>query len=353
MKMMKNYLIPFTVFAVLFASCSSDDDSNQQEPVPADYAKGVLITNEGPFNNGSGSITFVSEDFSIVEQRVYKNVNGSDLGNIVQSMGFADEDAYIVVSNSQKIMIANRYTFEKKDSIVTGFENPRYFASNGQTKGYVTDWGDPMDDNDDFVALIDLRTNKITSTISVPFGPEKILNHGSKLYVAHQGGYGHNNLISVISGSSVESTISVGDVPNSMAVVGNYLYVLGGGKPDYSGNETSGSITKIDMSSNEVLETYNFGVNDHPHGLATDGSQLFYNLNGKVYKTGVNGVSLPGTPIIDGFFYAMEVQNGMLYATDAGDFASRGSLYVYDLSNNMQVQDIQTGIIPGGIYFNN
>ena len=349
---MKNYLIPFTVFTMFFASCSSDDDNNQPNPIPADYEKGILITNEGPFNNGSGTITFVSEDFATVEQRVYQNVNGSELGNIVQSMGFANDDAYIVVSNSQKIMIANRYTFEKKDSIVTGLENPRYFASNGQTKGYVTDWGDPMNDNDDYVAIIDLRTNTITSTISVPFGPEKILNYGNKLYVAHQGGYGHNNLISVISGNSVEITITVGDVPNSMTIVGDYLYVMGSGNPDYSGSETPGSITKIDLTTDQVVDTYTFDATDHPAELTSDGSQLLYNLNGKVYKINTSSISLPGTPIIDGFFYAMEARNGMLYATDAGDFASRGTLYIYDLSTNQQIQDFRTGIIPGGIYFN-
>lgn len=349
---MRNYLIPIAALALLFVSCSNDDNNNQTTPILADYEKGILITNEGPFNNGSGTITFVSDDFATVEQQVYKNVNGSDLGNVVQSMGFSDSDAYIVVSNSRKIMIADRYSFEKKDSIVTGLENPRYFATNGQTKGYVTDWGDPMNNNDDYVAVIDLRTNTITTTISVPFGPEKILNHGNKLYVAHQGGYGFNHLISVISGNSVERSITVGDVPNSMTVVGDYLYVLGSGKPDYSGNETSGSLTKIDLNTDQVVEIFSFMATDHPTGLTSDGSQLLYNLNGKIYTTNSTSISLPGTPIIDGFFYAMEARNGMLYATDAKDFASRGSLYVYNLSTNQQVQDIQTGIIPGGIYFN-
>lgn len=349
---MKNYLIPFTAFALLFASCSSDDDNIQPAPIPSDYEKGILITNEGPFNNGSGTITFVSEDFATVENNVYKNVNGSDLGNVVQSMGFANNDAFIVASNSQKIIITDRYTFQKKDSIVTGLENPRYFASSGQNRGYVTDWGDPNNDNDDYVAIINLETNTISENISVPFGPERILNHGNKLYVAHQGGYGFNNIISVISGNSVESTINVGDIPGSMTVVGNYLYVLGSGKPDYSGEETTGSITKIDLSTDQVVSIYTFDGVEHPSNLTSDGTDLLYNLNGKVYKIEVNSINLPGTPIIDGYFYAMEARNGMLYATDAGDFASRGTLYVFDLSSNEQIQDIQTGIIPGGIHFN-
>ena len=349
---MKNYLLSFASLTLLFASCSSDDD-NQPATIPADYEKGILITNEGPFNNGSGTISYISNDFATVEHKIFNKVNGSDLGNVVQSMGFTDNDAYVVVSNSQKIVVADRYTFEMKDTIVTGLQNPRYFASNGEVNGYVTDLGDPFDETDDYVAVIDLRTKAISSVISVPFGPEKILNHDGKIYVAHQGGYGHNNLISVISGNAVESTINVGDTPNAMVVSGSYLYVMGGGKPDYSGNETPGTITKVDLATNQVVETYTFNnTTDHPSGLTADGSQLYYSLNGKVYRLSTNSLSLPGTPIIDGFFYAMQAKNGMLYATDAGDYASQGSLYVYDLSTNQQVQDFQVGIIPGGIYFN-
>lgn len=349
---MKNYFLLFAAFALFFASCSSDDDNNYLEPTPADYQRGILITNEGPFNNGSGTISFVSEDFATVENKVYKNVNGSDLGNIVESMGFAGDDAYIVVSNSQKVMIADRYTFRKKDSITTGLENPRHFASNGNGKGYVTDWGDPNDDSDDYVAVIDLETNTITATVSVPFGPEKMIEYGNKIYVAHQGGFGYNNLITVISGSSIVSTITVGDVPNSMAVVGDHLYVLGSGNPDYSGNETSGSIAKIDLASDQVVDTFTFSANEHPTELTVDGNRIYYNLDGTVYTTDINAIDLPGTPIIEGLFYAMEARNGLLYATDAGDYSSRGSLYVYDLSTNERIQDFKVGIIPGGIYFN-
>lgn len=353
MKHLKIHLLSFASLMLVFASCSSDDD-NQPAPIPADYEKGVLITNEGPFNNGTGTISYISDDFATVEHKIYQKVNGSDLGNVVQSMGFADNEAYVVVSNSQKIVIVDRYTFIKKDSIMSGFENPRYFASNGETKGYITDWGDPFSDADDFVSVIDLATNTISSKIPVSYGPDKLLRHGNKIYVAHPGGYDHNNLISVISGNVVEKTIVVGYVPNSMAVVGDFLYVMGAGKPDYSGSETPGTISKIDLATDQVVEIYDFdNITDHPLGLIADGTQLYYNLNGKVYKVDSNSVSLPGTPIIDGFFYAMEARDGMLYATDAGDFASRGSLLVYELSTGQQVQDSQVGIIPGGIYFNN
>jgi major membrane immunogen (membrane-anchored lipoprotein) len=350
MKTMKK-LIFMAFTTLLIVACSSDDD-NQPEYIPAAFEKGILITNEGPFNNGSGNITYVSEDYSTVAQTIFKNVNGTALGNIVQSMGFQDNNAYIVVSNSQKIEIANRYTFESVDSITTGLDNPRYIVSVGGNKGYVSNWGDPNDNTDDYLAVLDLRTNSVTSTIPVAFGPERMVTYNNKVYVAHQGGYGLNNLVSVISGTSVETTIPVGDVPNSMVVSGSTLYVLCGGNPSYTGAETAGSIVKIDLSAGQVSQTFSFGTTQHPTSLTMDGTKLFYNLDGKVYKVDTASISLPGAAIITGNFYTLQAKDGKLYAADAKDFASRGSLIIYDLSNNQQIQDFPTGIVPGGIYFN-
>lgn len=351
MKTIKRSLL-IALSTLFFVACSSDDD-NQPVYEPAAYENGVLVTNEGPFMNGSGSITYISNDYATVSQNIYRTVNGTELGNIVQSMGFNNENAYIVVNNSNKIMVANRYSFEAIDSITTGLVNPRFFESVDGNKGYVTNWGDPNDNSDDYVAVVDLRTNEISANISVAFGPEKMISHNNKVYVAHQGGYGQNNLISVISGTSVESTITVGDVPNSMVVKDNNLYVLCGGMPSYAGTETAGSLVKIDLSSGQVSETFAFETTQHPSNLTIDGDNLLYSLDGKVYKVNISSVTLPGTEIIDGYFYALQANDGKLYATDAGDFASKGSLYIYDLSTNQQIQDFQTGIVPGGIYFNN
>lgn len=353
MKKIKKSLVLAVTGSLFFVACSSDDDFTPVEIEPQAYENGILIANEGPFGDGTGTITFVSDDLSVVEQNIYKNVNGSDLGNVVNSLGFADDNAYIVANNSHRVMIADRYSFEKKDSIVSGLENPRHFVSDGSTRGYITAWGDAMDENDDYIAVIDLTTNTITTTIPVELGPERILNHGSNIYVAHEGAWGQNNLISVISGTSVTKTITVGDIPNSMVVVGDHLYVLGGGNPDYSGNETAGSITKIDLNSNEVIETFTFEETEHPSELVTDGINLYYNLNGKVYKTGLSSISLPEEAVIDGFFYRLQINNGLLYATDAKDYVSNGALYVYDLTSYSKIGEVPTGLIPGGIYFNN
>ena len=355
MTLLKNFTYLF-IATLLLASCSSDDDNTvivDPEPL-GDYENGILVTNEGPFQNGTGTISFISEDFSNTEQTIYNNVNDSDLGSIVQSLGFYGDDAYVVVNNSHKIEVVNRYTFEAIATITEGLNNPRYFVAVG-SNGYVTNWGDPFDESDDFVAIIDLTSNTVTSTISVAFGPEKIIESRGNIYVAHQGGYSQNNILTIINATSntFVTTIEVGDVPNSMVVSEGDLWVLCGGNPNFTGIESNGRLVKIDIDTNGITQSFDFDLTQHPSNLTLDGTNLIYALDGGVYSNDTSSTSLPTDSVIDGLFYSMTANNGMLYTTDAGDFASNGTLKIYDLVTNAEVQSMEVGIIPGGVYFNN
>lgn len=351
MKLVKNifYVLTLTLF---IASCSSDDDVVIIEPL-GDYENGILITNEGPFGTGTGTVHYISNDYSVIDDKIFSDVNETPLGNIVQSMGFNDDEAYIVVNNSHKIEVVNRYTFESIASITDGLNNPRHFvAVNGN--GYVTNWGDPFDNTDDFIAIIDLNTYMVTSTIAIDFGPEKIVESRGSIYVAHQGGFSQNNKITVINpdNNSVTTTIEVGDVPNSMVATNGELWVLCGGIPSWAGDETNGSLMKLDLDSNAVVQSFDFEVIEHPSQLTIDGSNLIYSLDGGIFSMNTSSTSIPTESIINGSFYSLTAHNGMLYGTDAGDFASNGTLKIYDLATNTETNSFQVGIIPGGVYFN-
>ena len=354
LKLLKSIAYLF-IATLLLASCSSDDDNTIiEDPEPlGDYENGILITNEGPFGNGTGTITFISEDYSTVDDNIFNDVNETDLGNIVQSMGFSGDNAYIIVNNSHKIEVVNRYTFEAIATIEEGLNNPRYFVALG-TNGYVTNWGDPFDESDDFIAIIDLETNTIISTISVGFGPEKIIESRGKVFVAHQGGFSQNSIITIIDTASNTfiTTIEVGDVPNSMVISEGNLWVLCGGNPNWTGNESNGHLVKIDVDTNVAVQSFNFELSQHPSNLTIDGTNLIYGLDGGVFSNDTSSTSLPINSIIDGFFYAMTANDGKLYATDAGDLASNGTLKVFDLITNTEIQSLEVGVIPGGVYFN-
>lgn len=348
----RNVFFPLLIIGLSW-SCSNDDEEIQ-EPM-GDYANGILVSNEGPFSNGTGTVTFISEDLSVVNNGIYKMTNDEDLGNVVQSIGFTENEAFIVANVSNKINVVNRYTFEKIASITDGLNNPRYFIeANG--KGYVTNWGDTADETDDFVAIINLESYTVEGTISVVLGPEAILAKDNTVYVAHQGAWGQNNKVSVINTTSNEliKTLTVGDVPNSMQLdASGNLWVLASGKPAYTGDETAGVLTKINTGTNEVDDSYQFETTQHPSSLNLDAGILYYRLGDTVFEQSLSASSLNMETVLEGVsFYTMVVNNGRLYGTDAGDYASNGTLTVYDLNTELTIKALTVGIIPGGIYFN-
>lgn len=348
--------IIFALSGVLIAvGCTNDDNMLETEEPQGTYENGILVSNEGPFDNGSGTITFISDDYSSVEDAIFKKENQEDLGNIVQSVAFDTELAYVVVNNSHKIHVVDRYSFKSVGQIVEGLNNPRYVViANG--KGYVTNWGDTADENDDFVAIVDLSSNSVTSAIPVVLGPEAITANGNFVYVAHQGAFGQNNQLSVIdvTTDTVSKTLTVGDFPNSMQwdASGN-LWVLSGGAPDYTGTETQGTLSQIETSDNTVAKTLGFETTQHPKDLSIENEMLYFGLDNGVYACQTDASTLPTQPFIDGVsFYTMTLNDGKLYGTDAKDFASKGDLLIYDLASKEKESTISVGIIPGGIYFN-
>lgn len=348
MKQFKLLTVLFLV-AVLTYSCAEDDSPQLPK---GDYEKGYFITNEGPFQNGSGTISFVDETGNVA-QSIFKSVNHKDLGSVVQSMALHDDFAYIVVNNFHKVEVANRYTM-KSIATIEGddIKNPRHFVAIGNT-GYISNWGDAGDATDDYIAVVDLATNTVTKKIPVGEGPEDMLVDGNKIYVNLQGGWSQNNKVVVIDTSSntVASTLEVGDVPNSIIKdASGTIWVLCGGKPSFSGTETNGKLAQIE---NETVTMLDFGTAKHPNHLTLDGSNLYYDLNGKVFAMSTTATELPTAEVsgLDGSYYSLKANDGKLYATNAGDFQSEGSLKVYDLSDNSLKETVVTGLIPGSVVF--
>lgn len=344
---------------LLFTSCSDDNDDNEIR-IPLAYEEGILVSHEGNFGQGNASVSFVSSDLSTVENNLFTTVNSVDaLGDTAQSMAFNGDTAYIIMNGSQKIEVVNRYTFESIATIggpsEADFLNPRYMAiANG--KGYVTNWGDGSNTEDDYVAVINLETNTVMSTISVVEGPEKIVAYNNTIYVAQQGGWGANNVVTVIDATTdaVKTTITVGDRPNSLQLdADNNLWVISGGNPSWTGSETAGQMDKINTSDNTVSSTLSFATTEHPSNLEVDATELYYYLSGSVYTMAASSAELPTASLIEGLsFYDMAVIDGKLYGVDASDFISNGSLEVYDLSDNTLIGSTEVSIIPGGIYYN-
>ncbi|WP_196886477.1 YncE family protein [Aureivirga sp. CE67] len=339
--------------SLFFTSCSSDDDTSG--PI-GDYDNGMFVVNEGSFGNTPGTVSFIPYDLSEVKKDIYKTVNNEDLGSLAQSMTISNDKAYIVVNDSHVIKIANRFTFEKEGEIEEGLDNPRFMTTVAGNKAYVTNWGDTSDENDDFIAVVDLNSNTVTSTIDVELGPEKIYTLGNRVFVLHQGAWGQNDKVSVINtlDNTVEKVITVGDIPNSAVLdINGNLWVMGAGKAAWTGDETAGSLTKINTTTLEIEKTMDFASDEHPGHLNFYNNKMYYALNGGLYSLETSSESLPTQAILDGInAYGLKVGKDKIFVTDAKDYISFGSVVVYDLNTLTEEKSLEVGIIPNSVTFN-
>lgn len=342
---MKNlYKFSFLILTFLFSAITFAQD----------YYPGIVITNEGLFGTNTASLSFLNEEEAL-NNDIFGAANpGLELGNTAQGMGFNGDYAYIVLNGSESLKVVNRSTFELITTIDEGLENPRHIAfSNG--KGYVTNWGDAGDTQDDYVAIINLETNSVENTISVSEGPERIIEADGKLYVSQQGGYGYGNTISVIdlSNNSV-SEIEVADVPLAMVTKGGFLYVICGGKQAWTGEETEGGLFQIDLATNTISKQYDFEMGDHPNYLGAFGNQLYFVLDGGIYTINLAEETPEHDLLVQtdvAVAYGFNVIDDKIYIADAVDYVSPGEITIYSL-DGVEMASHTVGLLPNGFYKN-
>ena len=355
-----NYKHLFLLFsiAIFLNSCEDDQDCCPMPEPEAEFQSGIFVLNEGNFGSSNASVSFINEEEQVNSTSVFANINGAPLGDTAQSIELHEGIAVIVVNVSNKIEIVNRFTFESLGTIGSNLSNPRFAEIIGDNL-YVTNWGDGMDPNDDFVAVFSLSDFSFTQAIPVAEGPEKLLENAGSLYVAHKGGFSFNNIVSVINGTSNElsKVIEVGDLPNSMVINGNDLWVLSSGKPSYANEETAGELTRIDLTTNGVVESFEFPDNTiHPDNLSLANGAAYLTINQSVYKYDMGG-ALPNSAEFTledvSVLYGFEIFENKIYvASPRVDFTGNGDLLIYDLNDGSLLDKYTTGINPNGIYFN-
>ncbi|MEO1434600.1 MAG: DUF5074 domain-containing protein, partial [Bacteroidota bacterium] len=359
-KSMKHYsiLIISALFLVLVSGCKKEDFT-----VTGVYSQGVFIANEGPFQTGTGTISFLDTETGTINQSIFESVNGRPLGNIVNSIEVFQAKAYIVVNNAAKIEVADAGDFTSI-GVINGLAQPRYFVGLNSEKGYVSQWGDQGANG--AVVVVDLETRQIRTTIETGGGPEAMVLVEDKLYVANSGGFGSDNKVLIINTETdeVESMIEVGDKPTGLQLDANgNLWVLCAGAKVFDpvtfaldeANSTAGRLIQIDLdNNNSILTNLEWSsVASFPGNLVMNETRtVMYYLDGTVYRMSIEDAALPTTPFLNNFFYGLDLDpnTGILYGTDAGDFASDGQLLRF-MSDGSPIDTFPVGIIPGSFYF--
>lgn len=354
MKVIKNLLFAtmalFTLFACSLESSNPDPIIGGPDPVESVLDHGFFVINEGKFPN-SGSVSFVSNDLNVSEQKIYLTVNGSgDLGSGLQSMFFdTNGHAFIVSNGGNFITVVNKSTFEHLGRAETGLEVPRYGVVVGE-KIYVTNQGDFTTPDDDYVAVLSLQDLSLEKKVTVGSYIEHIYKGPNDLVYIEGTAFDQGNSIAVLDPSSDEivQSIETAEALNSIALDHNNIYAL-----------TANKLQKFALQTGELEKEIALDYEEGARQLRYSDGNLYYTVGASVFKYATSFVEeAPSESILSyvsgseyGAMYGFEVHKNRIYIADAGDFTSKGFVEIFD-AEGPSLGKFDVGIGPNGFYFN-
>ncbi len=344
-------IVFFTMFlsVLLLVSCSDDEITSGK------YGEGYYISNEGTFLTGNGSVSYFNTRDNTIENNIFQNVNGRPLGDVVQSITFHNGLAYIIVNNSNKMEVVNANTFESV-ATVEGLSLPRQFAGITNDKGYVTQWGDGFSGS---IQIIDLNTFTITGEFATGGnGPDKMTVVGDKIYVAHNGGFDRDNIVTVVDPftDTVLEQLTLGDNPAEIVVDRDGdLWVLCQGYFDWTTYETfNGSLMELAADHSIKNDWALSGSGGADMSLNENGTSLTFLMGGQLNVQDVSATSLSLENVSSADWVApygagYDGSNGRHLLLDAKDFTSQGELFILDAAG-VGVSSHLTGVVPSEVF---
>ncbi len=351
MKINKLLTAVFASALLLTTACRKDDEV-LTTPKGA-YENGYFIANEGNFGKPNAEVSFASKDLSTIEHKVFgSNNGGAQLGDILQSVGFEGDNAYLVVNNSNKIEIVNRYTFKKVATVTENLVQPRYIAIYGGNK-YVT--------QNDFFSSRKLNiynnANAFVKTISFDRYSEKVVSAANFIYVQTDGTaydtttwlpYATGHTITRVNpaNNSVDKTITLSDtgIIQDMTADSKNVYVV-------SSSSAETNLYTVDAAAGTFTKTVIPGMS--ASAIALDGNQIYLVAGKKVY-TMVAGSSMPPTTAIVTLNftpYGFSVLDGKIFVSDAKAFTEDSEVSVYNTAGTL-LKTFKAGMGANGFYKN-
>jgi DNA-binding beta-propeller fold protein YncE len=349
---MKNAYFLLSLLALLwFSNCDKADE----QPDPGMIAAaGVFVLNEGLFTQGNASVGYFALEDEQWTADLFQAANNRPLGDILQSMTIVENQAYLVLNNSQRIEVVDVQTFQSVGAI-EGLGSPRYLLPLGNGQAYVSDLFGGQ------IQVVNLAERSLVQTIPLPESwAEQLAQVGEEVFVACPSSWGQppSRWLYVIDTRthSVVDSIAVGLSPQALALDGEgKLWVLCAG--DFA-SATPGGLYRIDPASKAVLKALPFSdtnIGFAPR-LAIDaaGGRLYYTKDG-LYAVSVQSEALPSQPLIPAQgreFYGLgiEPESGRIWLGDARDYQSRGQVLYFE-PNGELIDAFEAGFLPNGFVF--
>ncbi len=335
----------FIIIPVLLLACSCIKDKPEPQENPAitlSNAQKIYIINEGNFMSGNASVSlFDTGNNSLVENYFYAQ-NNQQLGDVAQSMKKINNEYYIVVNNSAKIVVCD-LNFKYKRSI-SGFISPRYILPVSNQKAYVSDL------YANAISIVNLNTGSKTGSIACNGWTEQMVMFYNKVFVSNV----NSNYLYVINAinDQLEDSILIGSGCGSLVIDKNdQLWAL-----TAASTSQPAKLWKINPLNINNKTAFNFNTGDKPGSLCINGGKdTLYYLNNGICRLTINNAALQ-VPIIEKGnknFYALAVnpRNGDVYVSDALDYIQKSNIYSYKSSSGEVRNQFKAGIIAGNFYF--
>lgn len=347
MKTSKIFTTAIALTMLFNISCRNDD------PVTPDpkgaYENGIIIVNEGGFTKPTSSADFLNNNWDL-EKNIYSTNNNNELlGNVFQSIGFKNDDAYLVMNVPNKIEVVNRYTFKKSATISSNLDNPRYIAFSGNNT-YVT--------NNNFYNVMKLNVydanNTYVKSINFDRYAEKVVSSGGYVYVQTDGtGYdanynpfptGHTITRINPANNEIDKTITLTDTAIIKDVIADssYVYVLtsdDAGSYLYKIDGSAGTFEKINLTG--VTNAAKLALDNNKLYFVSDAKKL-YALNGNKVETLFD--------VETSHIYGFNVINGYVYVSDPS-FSQDSTTRIYSTTGGL-IKTLTTGVGTRDFYRN-
>lgn len=330
-----------SLIVLCFTACEKD------EPITTstEFSNGLFFVNEGQFQNANASLSFYDAVNDTIFTKAYETINNQPIGDILQSIAFDDNNIYLVVNNSGKIIVADKNTLNFKGEI-TDLPSPRYMEYSGnEDLWYVSNLFN------DSLFVVNTSNYTIESKEYMTTSVEAMKVVGNKLYLSS---LSTNRLFIKDLNSGVVDSLNVGFGGNSLAFDNNNnLWLLCNG--DFY---TPGSAALYKLNTN------NFDVNMHvlePEIEISAGypTTLTYNsIENTLYfiNNGIQAISLDAAnnePEIfieatTQSFYGIDVIGESIFVTDAVDFTQNGLIYEYNTAGEL-LKTFTAGVNPNAV----
>jgi DNA-binding beta-propeller fold protein YncE len=317
----------------------------------------VFIICEGNFGSGTSSMYAYNKHKDIVSGDLYSNATKQPLGDVFQSMVKMNNQYFLCVNNSDKVVILNAGNLSVAGQI--NIPKPRYILPISETKAYISS------EYSYNVYAINPQTHQVTDTIVLPhkntegmclFGNIAVICTWDTLCnVIYKVDVGSNNIVHIlgVDGFAPQEPLLDKD---------GMLWVLSGNQPQ----KRAGALTRLNPSSGDTLASYHFpGKADAIKPVFNPTRDTIYFIeadyyggtaNNGIYRMGIYESALPVTPFVAAsafqYFWALGVDptTGHIYVGDPKGFIQKGTVYVYK-PDGTQLKSFDVGIGPGHFYF--